>query len=544
MTSDVSIAYFSAEIGFSPNVPTYSGGLGVLAGDYLKASADLGLPIMGITLLYREGYVKQKLDNEGKQTEFYPIFYPQNLLKKLPIELSIKLRGNDVKIAVWKYKLRGVGFKTVPIYFLDTDVEGNNKKDRKITHRLYSGGPTMRCLQEAVLGIGGVKLIEQLGHKIETYHLNEGHSAFLTLALKEKFGSDEEVKKHCVFTTHTPVPAGHDIFKTKLVKNILGDYFKKRVHKSFPKSKLNMTHLALYFCRYANGVSELHGEVSRKMFPKNEIDSITNGIHHLTWLGDETERLFDKYLRGWKKNPEKLLEVDAIPDKELWKAHQKNKADLLTYANSATQRGFSPDILTIGFGRRATGYKRAQLLFSDPKRLAKISGGKLQIIFSGKAHPKDSSGKEIIQGIFKTSEKLFESITIAYLENYNMHIGRLITSGVDVWLNTPQRPNEASGTSGMKAVLNGIPNLSILDGWWSEGCRDKENGWAIGDHKDSTDKADANFLYELLENEVIPTYYNDRAKWISLMKEAIKTAVDFTAQRMVQDYANKSYNLK
>ncbi|MCC7430318.1 alpha-glucan family phosphorylase, partial [bacterium] len=390
---------------------------------------------------------------------------------------------------------------------------------------------------------GGVQILEKSGYnELETFHMNEGHSSFLTLALREKFTA-EEVKKRCVFTTHTPVPAGHDIFKTSLVKRVLGENSLDKLDKSFPKSKLNMTHLALFYSRYTNGVSALNGEVARKMFPKNEISHITNGVHHLTWLGTETGKLFDKHLAGWRENPEKLREANSIPASELWQTHQKNKTELLDYVNAQTQAGIEENCLLIGFARRAATYKRAALLFKDAERLAKIGSKKLAIVYAGKAHPKDSDGKELIEKVVSEAKKIFENVTVVYLENYNIWLGRLITAGVDVWLNTPQRPNEASGTSGMKAALNGIPNLSILDGWWAEACKNEVNGWAIGDDRNSDDETDANLLYDLLEEKVLPTYYENREKWLSLMKEAIVTAADFTAQRMVSDYCRLSYKI-
>ena len=545
INDNTKIAYFSAEIGFSPNVPTYSGGLGILAGDHIKSAADLGLPLCGITLLYKEGYMKQKLDPDGKQTEDYPRFHPRPILKPVEVDISIKLQNRQVKIYVWRYIIEGINGHKIPIYFLDTDHEDNTEADRSITSRLYSGGTKRRILQEAILGFGGCLVLDKLGYaKIETYHLNEGHAAFLTLALREKFDHDlDKVKSHCVFTTHTPVPAGHDVFPTEILKDILGDLLPDDLDQSIVNGKLNMTRLALNHSRFVNGVSKLHGEVSRQMFPGFKIKSITNGVHHTTWTALETREIFDKYIPGWRKNPLLLRDAADIPDDVLWQMHSENKRRLLDYANAHIHVGFEGSRLMLGFARRAAGYKRAMLLFKNPERLAKISEGRLEIVFAGKAHPKDEQGKEIIHKVVQAANKLFGHVLITYLENYNMWLGRLITSGVDVWLNTPLRPNEASGTSGMKAAMNGVPNFSILDGWWAEGCRDGINGWAIGGNENTgDDDHDAELLYKLLEEKIIPTYYDDRDKWISVMRESIITSADFTAQRMVNDYRKLSYN--
>jgi len=543
-SENLKIAYFSAEIGFTPNVPTYSGGLGILAGDHIKAAADNRLPLCGITLLYKEGYLKQKLDPDGNQTEDYPRFHPQPILRPVDVDVSIKLRGRIVNILVWVFYLEGVSGHTVPIYFLDTDHPENDEKDKSITFRLYSGGKEHRILQEAILGFGGCAMLDALGYQnIETYHMNEGHAAFVTLALRNKFDNDaEKVKQHCVFTTHTPVSAGHDKFKTEMTRKVLGDLIPANLDCSIINGELNMSLLALNFSRTANGVSKLHGEISQKMFPSFNICSITNGVHHTTWAALATRETYDKYIPGWRENTDLLRNADAIPDDELWHMHYENKRRLLDYANAHMHVGYERSRLMLGFARRAAGYKRAMLLFKDPDRLSRISDGRLEIVFAGKAHPRDQLGKEIIRNVIQEANKLFGSVLITYLENYNMWLGRLITSGVDVWLNTPLRPNEASGTSGMKAAMNGVPNCSILDGWWAEGCRNDVNGWAIGGTEDTgDDDADADSLYTTLEHKIIPTYYDQRDKWISMMRESIITSADFTAQRMVNDYRKYAY---
>ena len=544
----INIAYFSAEIGISSSLPTYSGGLGVLAGDHIRAAADTDTPMCAITLLYREGYYKQHLDDIGIQSETYPRFDPYPLLKKLDVEFTVRLRERDVLVHAYKLNYTGVTGHIVPIYFLDTFVEDNFKDDQIISLRLYSGDKDHRILQEGILGFGGIKLLDMLDYGyMDTYHMNEGHCSFLTLALKEKFkGNESEVRKRCHFTTHTPVPAGHDHFSVsrckKLLHGLLPD--KLELPSLVQDSRLHMTELGLHFSRSANGVSQLHGEIAQDQFPNHKIEYITNGVHHSYWISNQFVRLFDSYFPEWKQFPEKLLGIDNIPEDELWNAHQLQKSALIDFANSQTQKGLDSDTLTIGFARRAATYKRANLIFHDLDRLSEFGKHKIQIVFAGKAHPNDDEGKALIKNVVGHADKLFGKIKVIYLENYNMWLGKLITSGVDVWLNTPLRPNEASGTSGMKAVLNGVPNLSVLDGWWAEGYRNGENGWAVGDPRQPNDEKDASYLYDVLENQIIPTFYNDRPAWVKLMKESVKTGVDFTAIRMVNDYRKNYYGMK
>jgi len=540
------IAYFCAEIGISSSLPTYSGGLGVLAGDHIKAAGDLGLDMCAITLLYREGYFKQRIDEKGVQTETYPRFDPNPLLKKLDVKFTLRLRERNVWVQVYQFDYVGQTGKIIPIYFLDTDFDDNFADDRNISLRLYSGEKDHRILQEAILGFGGIKLLEELGYdQIQTYHMNEGHCAFLVLSLLEKYkGNVDEVKKRCHFTTHTPVPAGHDHFAESRVKKLLHGLIPEdlQLPSLVQNGRFHMTELGLYFSRSANGVSKLHGQVAREQFPWSHIGHITNGVHHSYWMGSPFKQLFDKQLPGWRENPEVLLNVDDITHEQIWEAHVIRKKYLLGYANSQVQKALDPETLTIGFARRAASYKRAQLLFQNPDRLIAIGKNNIQVIFAGKAHPNDPEGKEIIRKIVFQGNKMFGEIKIIFLENYNMWLGRMITSGVDIWLNTPLRPNEASGTSGMKATLNGVPNLSVLDGWWAEGCRDGLNGWAVGAPDNPDDEKDADHLYSILEHEVIPTFYENNQKWISIMKEAIKTGVNFTGHRMVDEYVNQYYS--
>lgn len=535
------IAYFSIEIGLREDIPTYSGGLGILAGDHIRSAADLGLPLCGVTLLYREGYFQQRLAKDGSQIEQYPPFDPQSTMRLLPTRVMVRLRERDVHIQAWQYDVAG-NSTSIPVFFLDTNLPENHEDDRRITSRLYYGGPECRLMQEAVLGFGGVRLIDELGYSdIKTYHLNEGHTAFLTIELLNRFGNADTVRDHCLFTTHTPVPAGHDVFEPELVNGIIGELIPDQAEVFDETGILHMTKLALRFSRNTNAVSRLHQQVTRKMFPEYDICYVNNGVHHLNWTTEHTKKIFDKHLPGWRDTPDLLNKGDTLPNKALLEIHRANKEHVLSWVRDETGQDFSPDILTIGFARRATGYKRAHLIFADPERLEKICNGRIQIVYAGKAHPRDETGKQLIKEVVKASNRLGKRIRIAYLEDYNIELGRILTSGVDVWLNTPRLYNEASGTSGMKAALNGVPNLSILDGWWAEACKHGVNGWAVGDPDHTEDAEDAQHLYRLLEKDVLPAYYQDTNLWVSLMKHAIITAADFTSHRMVTKYDQEFY---
>ena len=552
------IAYFSMEVGLTEDIPTYSGGLGILAGDTLKAGTDLQLPMLGITLLHEKGYFVQKLDSDGNQSEEPVDWDPSSFMELLPNIVQVNIDGRVVHIHAWRYWIDGLTGNRVPLYFLDTNLEENSEEDREITTYLYGGDDEYRLKQEVVLGIGGVRMLRSMGYDdLSTFHMNEGHASLLTLELlKENKKSLEEVwyeeavwdpalvRDLCVFTTHTPVPAGHDRFSKNLVKKILGrkderlsdrdgwlinDIPLKVVEQLSGEEDFHMTLLALNLSRYANGVAKKHGEVSKEMFPEYEIDSITNGVHVRTWASEPFQRLFDKYLQGWKSDSFLLRHAACIPNEELWMAHQECKHQLLGYVNETTDIKLDPDVLTIGFARRATTYKRADLLFSDIERIVNIAknAGKFQLIFAGKAHPKDEPGKDLIRSIFRYAKELSGEIPIIYLEHYNIFLGRLLTSGVDVWLNTPTRPLEASGTSGMKATLNGVLNFSVLDGWWIEGHREGITGWSIGPRPegssamDNSSEIDARDLYEKLEKAIIHRYYNDKRMWIEMMKDAL-----------------------
>ncbi len=560
-----STAYFSMEIGLREEIPTYSGGLGVLAGDTIKTFADLVVPIVGITLISKKGYFKQEI-RDGYQIEHPLVWDPSKLMKKMPEKVVITIQGRDVIVQAWEYKVDGIKGFNVPVYFLDTDVNENHPEDRTITDHLYGGDSVYRIKQEAVLGIAGVKILEALGYKeITKYHMNEGHAAFLTLELlrqsqdpgeKDVFKKYdvESVMKHCVFTTHTPVPAGHDQFKKEDVESVLGrDFIDPEFMKDFYfDNKLNMTLLALSNSMYVNGVAQRHQEISSSMFPGYAIDSITNGVHSLTWTCDEFKKLFDDHISGWRHDPFNLRYGLSLSRKEIWDAHFAAKKKVIDYVNSISNVGMEYDVLTIGFARRNTPYKRLDMFFSDLDKLLYIHNniGKVQVIMGGKSHPKDSGGKDKIKQIHDIINQLRGKIKVIYLENYDIKLGKIITSGVDLWMNTPRRPWEASGTSGMKAAHNGIPHFSVLDGWWIEGHVENVTGWSIGpkwkhsvEKEDySTDDKDAEDLYLKLKEIIVPMFYNDWDKWTEIMRHTIAfNASFFNTNRMVHQYVLNSY---
>jgi starch phosphorylase len=562
ITKDPKIAYFSMEIGVQNDIPTYSGGLGVLAGDTIRSGADLKLPMIAVTLISKKGYFRQELDDRGRQTEMPDSWNPARYMTLLPARISVQIEGRDVVVQAWLYKVKSLTSGSIPIFFLDTDVEGNIPDDREITSYLYGGDLTYRLKQEIVLGIGGVRMLHELGFEIKKYHMNEGHSSLLTIELLNMHKRSIEdvwderlvwdigkIKDLCVFTTHTPVEAGHDQFPYELVKTVLGELIPFDVLKNLGgKDHLNMTLLGLNLSEYVNGVAKKHREVSRSMFPGYEINAITNGVHSYTWTYESFKCLFDAYLPGWANEPELFVRVGRIPDEELWKAHMEAKRSLFKYIKSKTGIDLDPEIFTIGFARRATAYKRPHLLFSDIERLERMGTGKLQIVYAGKAHPRDETGKKIIENIFSFRAKLNDKIKIVYLKNYDMDIALRLVSGVDVWLNTPRRPLEASGTSGMKAAHNGVLNFSILDGWWIEGHIEGFTGWSIGPSPTETklheniDTRDAEDMYKKLEYIIIPLFYGDRHGWTRMMQNAIgKNAYYFNTHRMMRRYVTEAY---
>jgi len=558
-----SIAYFSMEIGLSAEIPTYSGGLGILAGDTIKSSADLKIPLVAVTLISKKGYFRQDIDDSGHQIE-YPIDWnPSSFMELSPKKIKVKIEDRDVYIQSWKYKVKSITGGEILVFYLDTDVHENTVEDRNISSYLYGGDDIYRLKQEIVLGIGGVRMLRALGYQIKKYHMNEGHASFLTLELllmhkrnvesvwdEQLVWDDVAVKNLCVFTTHTPIEAGHDRFSYDLVKKVLGDTFPIDVLKRYGgEHQLNMTLLALNLSKFVNGVAKKHGEVSKQLFPGYEIHAITNGVHSYTWTCNSFKQLYDKYIPSWANEPELLVRVENFPDNEVWEAHIQAKKDLFNHIKATTGIELSLDGLTIGFARRFTSYKRADLLFYNLEQLMKISKkGKLQIIYAGKAHPKDTPGKNIIKKIIDFSKTINNNIKAVFLKDYNMTMALRLISGVDVWLNTPLRPREASGTSGMKAAHNGVINFSILDGWWIEGHIEGITGWSIGPKPiESTlvsvsDMADADDLYFKLENIILPLYYHDKSQWIRIMKNSIgKIAYYFNSHRMMRRYVTEAY---
>lgn len=553
------MAYFSMEVAADGGMPTYSGGLGVLAGDTLRSCADLKIPLVAVSILYTRGYFEQQLDEWGNQREQPVQWDPTQFARLLPPTVRLSIEGRPVVVRAWQYDITGLTGYVIPLVLLDTNVEENAAGDRELTGYLYGGDERYRLAQEIVLGIGGVRMLRALGYThIERFHMNEGHAALLAIELLRERKQSEQaawdfdgVRRNCIFTTHTPVPAGHDQFSYELVKQMLGDTTPLEVLQMLGgRDRLNMTLLALNMSSYVNGVAKRHGEVSQNMFPGYAINSITNGIHSATWTAPSFQYLFDRYIPGWRTDPFTLRHAISIPAQEIWAAHIQAKGRLLEEVRKRTSLPFRDDALTIGFARRATPYKRADLVFSDPSQLIDMARtvGPIQFIFAGKAHPKDEPGKEIIRRIIHIAGQLKPEIPIAYLENYDLLLAKLLTSGVDLWLNTPLPPLEASGTSGMKAAHNGVPSLSVLDGWWVEGCIEGVTGWAIG--RVSSDAAsqegsgarDARELYDKLRGVIAPLFYQDRERWSEIMRSTIAfNASFFNTHRMVQQYTANAY---
>lgn len=604
--ADKTIAYFSAEFGLHNSLPIYSGGLGILSGDHVKEASDLGLNFVGVGFMYPQGYFRQRIPTHGWQEAVYQQLNmeqsPVDLVRQddgHPIKIHVRIDDSEVYAQIWEVKVGRVS-----LYMMDTDVPENDPWNRELSARLYSGDSEMRIRQEIMLGIGGVRVLRALGITPEVWHMNEGHSAFLVLELVREIVAKEglnfhdaamKVRDKAIFTTHTPVPAGHDAFPFHMMEKYFAYYWPQLNldregflnlgrHEEPWGVAFNMTVLALKMSNFANGVSQLHGQVSREMWqsvwPEKEVNdvpitAITNGIHIPTWIASDMHDLFSKYLGpDWvahQDDPKMWELLKEIPDEELWHVHSNLRSKLLNRLRFRTRQrwtqgrhdatqvltngGFlDPETLTIGFARRFATYKRATLIFRDPERLKRIlldQDRPVQIIFAGKAHPADDPGKHLIQTIYNIAKSHDWGGRIAFIEDYDMHMGRYLKQGVDVWLNNPRRPREASGTSGMKAALNGVPNLSILDGWWVEGYNGA-NGWAIGENRsydshEEQDAADADSLYRLLEEEIVPLYYDrdhDQIPrgWVEVMRESIRSnAALFSMRRMVKEYTDLLY---
>jgi starch phosphorylase len=550
------------EVGLDLAMPTYAGGLGMLAGDTLSAAADIGVPMVGLTLLHRKGYFRQHLDNEGQQTESPAIWSPEKLLEPMPERVSVTIEGRSVYIRAWLYRLTGISGHVVPVYFLDTELPENTPWDQTLTDYLYGGDEHYRLCQEVILGLGGAAMLSVLGYgKVQVYHMNEGHSALLTLALARELSGEnslrdmslvtrDAVRRRCVFTTHTPVPAGQDRFPTWLVSQVLGDELTSALRscKCLLDGTLNMTYLALSFSHYVNGVSMHHEEIAHSMFPNYPINSITNGVHGVNWTSPSFKEVYDRHIPEWRWDNLYLRYAVSIALDEIRQAHQHAKQGLIAEVKKRTGESLDPEVLTIGFARRATAYKRADLLFSDLDRLTRISRevGPVQVIYGGKAHPQDDGGKRLIRSIFGAAAALRGTLKVVYLEEYDMSLAKYVCSGVDLWLNTPQKPFEASGTSGMKAALNGVPSLSILDGWWIEGNVEGVTGWSIGDswEAESDPAKDVSFLYDKLEHVILPMFYKKPDDYCRVMRWAIAlNGSYYNAQRMLVQYLNNAYEV-
>ncbi len=557
---NLTFAYFSMEFGIEAEIPTFSGGLGIVAGDTIRAAADMGLPAVCVTLLHRKGYFHQHLDAFGNQSETDANWSPEGLLEKLPLMVLVPVAGRQVQVQAWRYLVRGTSGHTVPVYFLDTCLPDNAPWDQSLTDHLYGGDVRYRLGQEVILGFAGVAMLRALGYlKVQAYHMNEGHSSMVTLALLEEqtWGrglraiepiDKETVSQRCVFTTHTPLAAGHDEFPVPLVREILGNERTDFLIESqcCGHDVLNMTNLALRFSRYVNGVSMRHEEVARNMFSNHHINAITNGVHALTWTSPAFRELYDHFIPQWRRDNLYLKYAIRIPLDEIKKAHAAAKQALFTEVERRTGLHLEAEALTIGFARRATEYKRHDLLFRDLERLRTIvrRGGRLQIIYGGKAHPRDGGGKALIRKVFEAASALKKDIPVVYLEEYDMNLAKYLCSGVDLWLNTPQKPQEASGTSGMKAALNGVPTFSVLDGWWIEGHVEGVTGWSIGDgwQTETNTEREATSLYDKLEHVIVPLYYEQPDKFASIMQSVIAlNGSYFNAQRMVTQYVQNAY---
>jgi glycogen phosphorylase len=544
----VSTAYFSMEIGFDERIPNYAGGLGILAGDTIKAALDLNYNMVAVTLLYKNGYFMQQIDSKGQQTEVADIWDYQNILHKLSVTTTITILNEKVDIQIWQYSLASKDHQ-VPIYFLDTDLPANSDLIRSLSSNLY---PTQnQLLQEAILGIGGVQALLDLGYQLfDNYHLNETHASMVTLALLEKLNDPIEVKQRICFTTHTPLIGGHE----KWSKDQLGSLLDAKYLKHIPAKlweqddTLNMAKLCLEFCKYANGVALKHQEVSQQMYPEYTIKGVTNGIHSSTWTSLYLANIFDKQIPEWRVWSFSLREAIKINDNQILEAHKLAKRDLILEIKKYSEfneTGFDPSVFTIGFARRAAGYKRHNFIFTDLLKLEEIAKkhGGLQFVFAGKAYPTDTEGKKVIQQIHEINKKTSNNIKIIFIPNYNMRIGKLITNGVDLWLNNPIPPLEASGTSGMKASLNGVPNFSILDGWWIEGCIEGVTGWAIGEicEGDRCIADELKSMYSKLDEVILPLFA-DSTKWARIMKQSIAiNGSYFNTHRMLMEYITEAY---
>ena len=566
-TAEPLVAYFTMEIGLDPGIPTYAGGLGLLAGDTIRSAADLGAPVAAVSLVHRSGYFQQKLGADGLQTEVPNRWQVEDRLEPLAPQVEVEIEGRRVRIRAWRRWVEGVDGALVPVYMLDTNLPENDPSDRSLTDELYGGDSTKRLKQETVLGIGGVRMLRALGHRrIRKYHLNEGHAALIVLALigeaiprrktsrlnpKHLSHLLEAIRERCIFTTHTPVPAGHDRFPEGQVVKVLGVERWNVLRACGQTNELNMTTLALNCSSYVNGVSMRHGQVTQGMFPAASVHGITNGVHAATWASPPFQELFDRRLPEWRKDAYTLRYAISIPLEEIWEAHRRAKQALIEEVRRRTGASYDPEAMILVFARRSTAYKRPHLIFEDLDRLKAMARyvGPLQIVFAGKAHPYDNEGKAMIRRVFEVARVLAGKVPVVFLENYDMSLAKTLCAGADVWLNTPRPPLEASGTSGMKAAVNGVPSLSVLDGWWIEGHIEGVTGWALGElitdgGNPANDKRFANALYDKLSKSVMPCYYKDRERFIGIMRSTIAmNGSYFNTHRMFSQYLSNAYRL-
>ena len=553
------IAYFSMEIALRPEIHTYSGGLGVLSGDTVRSCADLDLPIVFLTPICRKGYLRQEIDADGNQINHPDPWQPEEWASPIGAKVSVEIEGRTVWIRPWLYVHTSPLGPEVPVLLLDTDLDENAPEDRALTDHLYGGDAAYRLKQEVVLGIGGLRVLQALGFEIRTYHLNEGHAALLALELLRRTRRSEagdiarngfaydaaRVREKCIFTTHTPVAAGHDRFDYGLVAQVLEGYFDPgQLRLLAGNDALNMTTLALSLSGYVNGVARRHAETTTRMFPGYKVHAVTNGVHPQTWVHPAFSDLYQAHFPHWGHEPEVLVRADQLRDDAVWNAHRRAKDDLAALVRERCNVSLDPELPVLGFARRMTGYKRPELLFTDLQRLRSIAGRhRFQVVLAGKAHPHDLHGQDTIRHLHQHAKQLGNEVPVAFLPNYDMTVAQKLVAGADVWLNTPLPPLEASGTSGMKAALNGVLNLSTIDGWWVEAWIEGATGWGIGeDGETASPESHAEELYYKLDNVVLPLYYGDRARWIGMMKQAIsKIAYYFNSQRMMRRYASEAY---
>ncbi len=547
------VAYFSLEIAVAPGIPSYAGGLGVLAGDTLRAAADLDVPMVGVTLLYRKGYFAQFLDPEGRQIARDVEWTPEAHLERRAETVEVELAGRRVVLALWRRLIEGGGAEPVPVIFLDADVEGNAAEDRSLTDHLYGGDEAYRLAQEVLLGIGGRRALAALGLRPHRFHMNEGHASLLALDLlrdevaagAELARAVEAVQERCVFTTHTPIPAGHDRFPRALATTLLGrsllDLYTRLTGQ---RGELNMSALGAALSGFVNAVSRRHAEVSRAMFPGRTVETVTNGVHSATWTAPALQQVLDRHVPQWRREAWALRLAQKIPAGEIAAAHAVSKRALIEEVNRHDEHDFAEERFTIGFARRATSYKRLTLLLRDPRRLRELAGrwGALQVVIAGKAHPRDEDGQRTIAAIVGMSGALLPFVRVAFVPGYDLTLAGLLTAGADLWLNTPRAPLEASGTSGMKAAHNGVPNLSVRDGWWCEGFIEGQTGWVI--EPTGSDEEEGEQLYRALDEEILPLYRGDPGAWAERMRACIALAASyFNTHRMLGEYCARAYGL-